>query len=95
MKVKGKFMHTRISLRYELYRGLHSRIAKRLGVSRSYVWRVAHGERNSTRVETALKKELARLEAQADRAFALDGVIATQVRRNSSARERARSNSQN
>jgi transcriptional regulator with XRE-family HTH domain len=89
-------MHTRISLRYELYRGLHTRIAKRLGVSRSFVWRVANGERRSTKVETALIKELARLQAKADKALALADVIATvmrEARRSPSSRERARSNS--
>ena len=66
-------MITRISLRYELYRGLHSRVAKRLGVSRSYVWRVANGERTSAEVEAALEKELARVQKQSEKALARKG----------------------
>jgi transcriptional regulator with XRE-family HTH domain len=45
-----------------LYRGLYSRVAKRLGVDRSYVSRVARGERRSERVEAALRAELRRIE---------------------------------
>jgi transcriptional regulator with XRE-family HTH domain len=48
--------------RYRLYRGLYSRVARRLGVDRSYVSRVARGERRSQRVENALKRELLRIE---------------------------------
>lgn len=90
-------MVMRISLRYELYRGLHSRIAKRLGMSRSYVWRVANGERASAKVEAALKQELGRLQ-RADKSPAGGKVIvpvAREARRKPTAQGRARSNSQN
>jgi transcriptional regulator with XRE-family HTH domain len=48
--------------RYRLYRGLYSRVARQLGVDRSYVSRVARGERRSRRVENALQRELRRIE---------------------------------
>jgi transcriptional regulator with XRE-family HTH domain len=48
--------------RYRLYRGLYSRVARRLAVDRSYVSRIARGERRSPRVEAALKNELRRIE---------------------------------
>ncbi len=48
--------------RYSLYRGLYSRVARRLGVDRSYVSRVARGERRSKKVEAALRAELQRIE---------------------------------
>lgn len=47
--------------RYARYRGLYSRVAKQLGVDRSYVSRVARGERRSQRVEDALRAELKRI----------------------------------
>lgn len=47
--------------RYARYRGLYSRVAKQLGVDRSYVSRVARGERRSQRVEAALRAELKRI----------------------------------
>jgi transcriptional regulator with XRE-family HTH domain len=37
--------------------GLYSRVARKLGVDRSYVSRVARGERRSTEVEEALTAE--------------------------------------
>ena len=48
--------------RYGLYRGLYSRVARQLGVDRSYVSRVARGERRSKKVEAALRAELKRIE---------------------------------
>lgn len=48
-------------VRYARYRGLYSRVAKQLGVDRSYVSRVARGERRSKRVENALRAELERI----------------------------------
>ena len=45
--------------------GIYSRIARRLGVDRSFVSRVAKGERRSPEVEAALLAEL----EQADRQF--------------------------
>ena len=55
---------TDISLKCELYRGVHTRVAKRLRLSRSYVWRVANGKRSSPQVEAAIDLELARLQRQ-------------------------------
>ncbi len=48
--------------RYRLYRGLYARVARRVGVDRSYVSRVARGERQSPEVEAALQAELKRIE---------------------------------
>ncbi len=48
--------------RYQLYRGLYSRVAQKLGVDRSYVSRVARGERQSKDIEAALQSELKRIE---------------------------------
>ncbi|MGZ4813586.1 MAG: helix-turn-helix domain-containing protein [Terriglobales bacterium] len=48
--------------RYRLYRRLYARVARQLGVDRSYVSRVARGERRSPRIEAALKNELRRIE---------------------------------
>jgi transcriptional regulator with XRE-family HTH domain len=45
-----------------LYRGVYSRVARRVGVDPSYVSRVARGERVSTKVEKALLAELQRVE---------------------------------
>ena len=48
--------------RYQLYRGLYSRVARKLGVDRSYVSRVARGERKSKEIEAALAQELKKIE---------------------------------
>ena len=48
---------------YALFRGIYSRVARQLGVDRSYVSRVARGERRSREVEEALRAELRRVEA--------------------------------
>jgi len=48
--------------RYRLYHGLYSRVARKLGVDRSYVSRVARGERRSRRIEAALEAEIKRIE---------------------------------
>jgi hypothetical protein len=48
--------------RVAYYRGLYSRVARKLGVDRSFVSRVARGERRSREVEDALHKELRRIE---------------------------------
>ena len=45
-----------------LYRGVYSRVARRVGVDPSYVSRVARGERVSSKVERALLAELQRVE---------------------------------
>lgn len=48
---------------YILFRGVYSRVARQLGVDRSYVSRVARGERRSKEIEKALRAELRRVEA--------------------------------
>lgn len=47
---------------YALFRGIYSRVARQLGVDRSYVSRVARGERRSQEIEEALRGELRRVE---------------------------------
>lgn len=42
--------------------GIYSRVARRLGVHRTYVSRVAHGERHSPVVENALLAEYERIQ---------------------------------
>ena len=49
---------------FSLMRGLYSRVAKRLGVDRSFVSRVASGSRKSKRVEAELLKEMRDVERQ-------------------------------
>jgi hypothetical protein len=51
-----------VLVRHSLYRGVFSRVAKELGIDRSYVSRVASGERKSDKVEAALLKEIERIE---------------------------------
>jgi len=46
----------------ELYRGVYSRVARKLGVDPSYVSRVARGERQSKSIEKALLAEVRRIE---------------------------------
>lgn len=53
--------------RHALYRGIYSRVAKQLGLDRSYVSRVASGERRSKKVEAALLAEIKRIEKIAGR----------------------------
>ena len=45
-----------------LFRGVYTRVAKRLRLDPSYVSRVARGERRSEKIERALQAELARIE---------------------------------
>lgn len=47
---------------YALFHGIYSRVARQLGVDRSYVSRVARGERRSEEIEEALRNELRRVE---------------------------------
>jgi transcriptional regulator with XRE-family HTH domain len=42
--------------------GIYSRVARRLGVDRTYVSRVARGERRSPEIETALIQDFERTE---------------------------------
>ncbi|MGH9579879.1 MAG: hypothetical protein ACRD2R_02700 [Terriglobales bacterium] len=55
-------------VRLRLYRGLFSRLARRLGVNRSLVSRVARGKQSSQRVQEALMREICRIERLARRA---------------------------
>jgi predicted transcriptional regulator len=48
--------------RHFLYRGLHSRVAARLKISRSMVSQVARGKKRSKRVEKALLSEARKIE---------------------------------
>ena len=47
---------------HRLHRGLYARVAKRLGVDRSYVDRVASGARKSDTIMRALLEELRRIQ---------------------------------
>jgi len=60
-KVQARRMNERKP--YALFRGVYSRVARQLGVDRSYVSGVARGERRSEEIEEALRSELRRVEA--------------------------------
>ena len=60
MKLSGKDRALLIS--HKLHRGLFARVAKRLGVDRSYVDRVASGTRKSDTIMRALLEELRRIQ---------------------------------
>ncbi|HZR31901.1 MAG TPA: hypothetical protein VFA76_08620 [Terriglobales bacterium] len=60
--VTGHTTKNRELARYAQYRGLYARVARKLKVDRSYVSRVARGERRSKRVSEALKVELKRIQ---------------------------------
>ena len=60
--VTGHTSKNRALARYAHYRGLYARVARQLGVDRSYVSRVARGERRSQRVEEALRAEVKRIQ---------------------------------
>ena len=62
MVTKKNHTRERVLERYRLYHGLYSRVARKLGVDRSYVSRVARGERRSPRIEAALEAEIKRIE---------------------------------
>ena len=47
-----------------LYRGIYSRVARRLGVDPSYVSRVARGDRSSQAVQDALALEIQKIDAK-------------------------------
>jgi hypothetical protein len=55
---------TRIHQYIQSLCGIYSRVARKLGVDRSYVSRVARGERHSEKVETALNKEFEQIEGR-------------------------------
>jgi transcriptional regulator with XRE-family HTH domain len=46
--------------------GIYSRVARRLGVDRTYVSKVAKGERRSQEIETALIREFDRSREQSE-----------------------------
>ena len=50
----------------ESFCGIYSRIARHLGVDRTYVSRVANGERHSPEVEAALVREFDRTQEKSD-----------------------------
>ncbi len=52
---------------HRLYFGVYSRVAKQLGIDPSYVSRVARRKRRSPKIESALKKELARIQRLIDK----------------------------
>lgn len=45
-----------------LFRGVYSRVAKKVGVDASYVSRVARGESGSPKIQRALQAELTRID---------------------------------
>jgi len=47
-----------------LYRGIYSRVARKLGVDPSYVSRVARGDRSSQAVTDALAAEIQKIDAK-------------------------------
>ena len=47
-----------------MYRGIYSRVARRLGVDPSYVSRVARGDRSSQAVSEALQAEIQKIDAK-------------------------------
>ena len=51
------------------FRGVYTRIARKLGVSASMVSRVADGHRTSPKIEAALKEELKILKDRLDKYF--------------------------
>ena len=59
MKQQGtKAKLARLNRVVEAWCGIYSRVARKLGVHRSYVSRVARGERSSEEIEAALLQEL-------------------------------------
>jgi predicted XRE-type DNA-binding protein len=57
------------ALRHTLYAGLQARVARKVGVDRSFVSRVMNGEKKSKRVAAALEREYARIEKQIERSL--------------------------
>jgi predicted XRE-type DNA-binding protein len=55
-------------LKHAEYRGIFTRVARQLGVDRSYVSRVANGQRHSAKVEAALLSEIKRIEKASKKA---------------------------
>jgi transcriptional regulator with XRE-family HTH domain len=60
MKLSGK--DRALLMSHKLHRGLYARVAKRLGVDRSYVDRVASGSRKSDTIMRVLLAELRRIQ---------------------------------
>ena len=61
-KKPEKVKLTRIHQYIESLCGMYSRVARKLGVDRSYVSRVARGERHSEEIEVALITEFEQVE---------------------------------
>jgi transcriptional regulator with XRE-family HTH domain len=64
---KGFESDSRLNLllrKHRLHLRLYARIARRLGVTLSYVSKVASGNKNSPTIRRALMKELERIERQ-------------------------------
>jgi transcriptional regulator with XRE-family HTH domain len=53
-----------LSMKDDILCGIYSRVARRLGVDRTYVSKVAKGERRSQEIETALIREFDRSREQ-------------------------------
>ena len=47
-----------------VYRGLYSRVAKRLGISRQAVSQVVKGKRATPRIQLAIKREIERIQRE-------------------------------
>ncbi len=58
---------TVLQMRPRLYKGIYSRIARKLGVSRSHVRQVGEGKKRSRRIELALTAECRRIERQIEK----------------------------
>jgi transcriptional regulator with XRE-family HTH domain len=61
-KKPEKVKVTRIHKYVQSLCGMYSRVARKLGVDRSYVSRVARGERHSEEIELALNREFEQVE---------------------------------
>lgn len=64
---KADTTHKRLARLHRLVQGLcglYSRVGNRLNVDRSYVSRVARGERHSEKIERALLSEFERIEQE-------------------------------
>jgi len=56
-----------LRMRARLYKGLYSRVAKRLKVSPTIVCNVANGRKRSKRIDAALVAELRRIEREIEK----------------------------
>ena len=65
---KENLSMTRMNRYIQALCGLYSRVARKLGLDRSYVSRVARGERHSEEVEKVLTREFDRIQNAESRA---------------------------